>query len=213
LRDYFLNFGIDERKIVILNNIVGEPNYERQLNVDGVIRLLFLGWLGERKGIWDLLDVIIEHKSELIGKFVLRFGGNGFEDEIKKKISDNHIEDICQFEGWVNGQKKVDLLNWANVFILPSYNEGLPISILEAMSHGLPIISTPVGGIPEVVKNGENGLLIEPGNKEQIWLALKHYIDNPECIQKEGDYSFILVKSYTPDYVLEHLKSIYESLL
>lgn len=178
--------------IIILNNIVTPPSEEvlekkrkQNVNMKPQLRFLFLGWLGKRKGIWDLLDVIIAHHKELKGKFMLRFGGNEFEDKIKKLIVNNHLEDVAQFEGWVSGQKKTELLEWANCFILPSYNEGLPISILEAMSYGMPVVSTPVGGITEIVKNGRNGVIVEPGKKEHIWNALKHYLDNPKYIIPE----------------------------
>lgn len=219
-RDFFMRIGIDEKKIVILNNIVTPPSEEvlekreaKVKNAEPKLRVLFLGWLGKRKGIWDLLDVIIEHHKELKGSFILRFGGNEFEDEIRKIIADNHLEDVVKFEGWVNGVKKAECFEWANLFILPSYNEGLPISILEAMSYGMPIISTPVGGILEVVKNGKNGIIVEPGNKTQIWDAIKHYMEKSSAIVEEGRESLELVKLYTPQYVLGHLETIYKEIL
>lgn len=63
-------------------------------------------------------------------------------------------------------------MNWEDVYILPSYNEGLPIAILEAMAYAHPVISTPVGGIPEVVKNGQNGMLVKPGDTQNIAEAI-----------------------------------------
>lgn len=64
------------------------------------------------------------------------------------------------------------MLNGADVYVLPSYKEGLPISILEAMSYSLPVISTRVGGIPEIIMNGKNGLLINPGDKEALYESI-----------------------------------------
>lgn len=212
-KDYFVQIGIDEHKIVILNNIVSTPESTSDDTTEPKVRFLFMGTLSQRKGIRDLLNVIIDHHEELRGKFMLRFGGNEDEEIIKKILADNELDDVARFEGWVTGEKKWNLLKWANCYILPSYNEGLPISILEAMAYGKPIVSTPVGGIPEVVKSGRNGILVEPGNKEQIWNALKHYIDNPDCIKQEGKESLEIVKPFTPDYVLSHLKKIYEELL
>ena len=117
-----------------------------------------------------------------------------------------------KFEGWVSGEKKIELLNWADVYILPSFNEGLPISILEAMSYKKPIISTPVGGIPEVVDK-TNGILVTPGNDEEIFSAMKHYVDYKADITKHGEESYKKAETYLPDYVLNHLKRIYESLI
>ena len=97
------------------------------------------------------------------------------------------------------------------MYILPSFNEGLPISILEAMSYGHPVISTPVGGIPEVVDG--NGILVTPGNADEIWAAMSRYIDNPSAIGQEGNISLINVRPYLPDSVMEQLRQIYLDIL
>ena len=89
---------------------------------------------------------------------------------------------------------------------------GLPISILEAMSYKKPIISTPVGGIPEVVDKS-NGILVTPGNDEEIFSAMRYYVDNKSDIKKHGEESYKKAETYLPDYVLNHLKRIYESLI
>lgn len=213
-RDYFISIGIDMKKIIILNNIVSMPEANSKVCEDKPpVRMLFMGTLSKRKGIRDLLSVIIEHHDELRGKYMLRFGGNEDEEIIKKILADNNLYDVAKFEGWVTGKKKQQLQEWANTYILPSYNEGLPISILEAMAYGMPIISTPVGGIPEVVKPGINGILVEPGNKDEIWRALKYYLDNPARIVSEGKESLKIVEPFTPNYVLAHLKKIYEEVL
>ena len=210
---YFLDLGIDKQKIIILNNIVDVPQNVQYREPSFPIRFTFLGHLGQRKGIWDFLRVIDNHQKDLRGRFVFRFGGNGLEKEISEFISSHGVSDIAIFEGWVNGDKKTELLKWADVFVLPSYNEGLPISILEALAYGMPIISTPVGGIPEVVKNGVNGLMVEPGADSQIWDAIRFYIDNPGNIRKDGLNSSKIVEPYTPESVMRHLTKIYHQLL
>ena len=85
-------------------------------------------------------------------KLLLRMGGNEVDGDIKAYIRENGLESFVTYEGWIAGQKKIDCLNWEDVYILPSYNEGLPIAILEAMAYSHPVISTPVGGIPEIIK-------------------------------------------------------------
>ena len=107
---------------------------------------------------------------------------------------------------------KVAVFNNADVFILPSYNEGLPISILEAMSYGKAIISTSVGGIPEIVKQNENGLLIEPGNLEQIEQSINNLLEHPELINEFGAISEQLVQKYLPHFVLKELEGYYTSV-
>lgn len=213
-KDWFKQIGIPEDKIVVLHNITAYPTDIPSAKVDdGKVHFLFMGEIGQRKGVFDILRAMSKHRDELLGKIELRIGGNRNEEQLKKMINDNHLEDMVVFEGWVGGEKKLRLLNWADVFILPSFNEGLPISILEAMSYKMPIISTNVGGIPEVVENGRNGILVRPGNDEEIYRAMKHYIDKPAFVALEGVKSAKIVESYLPDRVMNNLKNIYEKLL
>lgn len=99
------------------------------------------------------------------------------------------------------------------MYILPSYNEGLPIAILEAMSYKHPIISTPVGGIPEIIETHENGILVRPGNKKEIAEAIKYYIEHPEDIRIHGEKAYQTVQNYFPQKVFTDLTHIYQSLL
>ena len=208
---YFIGIGIPKEKIVILHNITAYPQVIEKKE-DSKVRLLFMGEIGPRKGVFDLLAAIRNHKDELEGEIEVRIGGNKNEVQLLAAIKDYNIEKFVHFEGFVSGEKKIELLNWANVYVLPSFNEGLPISILEAMSYKMPIISTPVGGIPEVVDDS-NGILVEPGNSEQIYKAILTYVHDAGLIAKQGEESYKKVQTYMPNYVLNHLKRIYEDLL
>ena len=120
---------------------------------------------------------------------------------------------MISYEGWISGEHKIRLLNQANAYILPSYNEGLPISILEAMSYQLPIISTKVGGIPEIVKDGVNGYLIEPGNKQQLKSAIDKLIFDKSIRVSMGLTSAQMVSGYLPEYVMNQLSEMYHYIL
>jgi glycosyltransferase involved in cell wall biosynthesis len=175
--------------------------------------LLFLGKIGHRKGIFDLIEVLAENRSVYEGRLELIIGGNGDIKKLEKVIIERGLESIVKYEGWVSGEKKQWLFSECDVYILPSYNEGLPLSILEAMSYGLPIISTCVGGIPEIVFDGENGFLITPGNKKEIDLLLSNLLTNSELINIMGKNSNKIVSSYYPERVIPKLQKIYSSLL
>lgn len=213
-KEWFINIGVPQDKIVILHNITPYPTImPTAKKEDGKIHFLFLGEIGKRKGVFDIIRGIAMNKNQLLGRMELKIGGNKNEEELRKQIKDYNLQEIVTFEGWVSGNKKLELLNWADVYILPSFNEGLPISILEAMSYGMPIISTPVGGIPEVLKDNLNGTIITPGNAKEISNAMMKYIMTPDIIKKEGQESKNIVKYYLPEYVFNHLKNIYEKLI
>lgn len=218
-KEWFVSLGVDAHKIIILHNITAYPTIledgknARKIDVSNrPVRFLFMGEIGQRKGVFDIIRGLTNHRDEVKNKIELRIGGNKMEEELRKAIEEGGLLDFVKFEGWVSGEKKIELLNWADVYILPSFNEGLPISILEAMSYKMPIISTPVGGIPEVV-DSTNGILVAPGNDEEIYSAIKYYVDNKEYIHAHGKESFNRSVTYLPEHVLNHLKQIYKDLL
>jgi glycosyltransferase involved in cell wall biosynthesis len=128
-------------------------------------------------------------------------------------ISQYDLGQLVEFVGWVGGEKKTHLLQQCDVLILPSYNEGLPISILEGMSYRMPIISTPVGGIPEIITTNVNGVLVTPGNCDEIFAAIMRYISDRSLIATEGQKSAEMVGEYYPEAVQRHLEQIYSKLL
>lgn len=214
LSDYWKSFFEKElgcNHVEIIKNVIPAPQYSH--HPTNRFTLLFLGLLGQNKGIYDLLSVIADNKDTFNRKLCLCIGGNGEVEKVKNLIKSYGISDMVKYEGWVSGDKKTDLLNCADAYILPSYKEGLPISILEAMSYALPIISTPVGGIPEIVKNGVNGYLVTPGNKEEIGQAIKHLMDSMEKRREMGRVSQRLVKEHLPIYVEKQLCELYRRVL
>jgi glycosyltransferase involved in cell wall biosynthesis len=211
---HFFSSVTSEKKICVLNNMIDRPNFAKiYQHPTPLVRFLFLGRIGDHKGIFDLLEVIKDKKEELCNNFLLYVGGDGEINKLIEFVEKNAIWDLVKFEGWVFGEKKKALLSECDVYILPSYNEGLPISILEAMSYGLPIISTSVGGIPEVVFDKENGFLIVPGDKQQIGECLSYFLTHPQEVENMGRKSSALVINFYPENIIPKLNSIYEKLL
>lgn len=174
---------------------------------------MYMGEISKRKGGFDLLKAIVDNKEYFTDKLLLRMGGNEVDGDIKAYIRENGLESFVTYEGWIAGQKKIDCLNWEDVYILPSYNEGLPIAILEAMAYSHPVISTPVGGIPEIIKSGENGILVKPGDTKAIADAIKFYIENRDAIRKQGNNAFKVVQDFFPEKVFGDLKALYLKML
>lgn len=208
-KSYFNSLGYNN--VSIIPNIISYPNLKHK-NKSSIINLLFLGFLVEGKGIFDILEVFKINYERYKNKLHLYIGGNGDSDKVVSYIRDNNLNDIVTFCGWVSGNKKNELLNNCNIYILPSYNEGLPISILEAMSYSMPIISTNVGGIPEIV-NEKNGILIQPGDKKALQEAIKYFLENPIEIKTKGEVSKYMVNCHLPDNVSRKLSMVYSKFL
>lgn len=199
-------------KVFVLNNIIQEPNSGKIWIDKNVIQFLFLGKISEEKGVFDLIESVHKNKDFLQGKVKIIIGGDGETDRLMSKINQLKIFKIIEFVGWVSGEEKDKLLAESDIFLLPSYYEGLPISILEAMSYKMPIISTDVGGIPTIVKNDINGFLIKAGDKEALFAEMKFFIENREKIKEYGQNSLKIVQDFLPDRVIVDLHKIYNNI-
>jgi glycosyltransferase involved in cell wall biosynthesis len=210
----FINKEFSPKKVVVLHNPVEIPlRKQKARNADfTTTSFLFLGRIGDRKGIFDLLSVISQNKDEYQGKLSLTIGGDGEVERLKTYLKDHDLNQICKYVGWVDGNMKKDLLQACDVLALPSYNEGLPIAILEAMSYGKPILTTHVGGIPEVVKDGVNGYVITPGDKVAMEAGIDKLINNKSLQELMGRQSLKLIDSYDIHTVTKRLQAIYEDL-
>ena len=96
-------------------------------------------------------------------------GGDGEISRVKKIVNEKKLKKYIKVLGWIDKDKKEKYLRECSIFILPSYNEGMPMSIIEAMAYKNAVISTNVGGIPQVIDNNKNGILIEQGDKKQLY--------------------------------------------
>jgi glycosyltransferase involved in cell wall biosynthesis len=163
---------------------------------DGPVNALFLGTVGPRKGVFDLIAAMGQLREMGNGEplplhLTIAGGEERYGDlaHAQMQIEALGISAHCQLVGPVQGEAKARLLHTADLFTLPSYNEGLPFAIVEAMAAGLPIVATPVGGIPEVVGDGQNGLLVQPGDIPRLAEALAHLAAHPDLRQRLGQHS------------------------
>ena len=214
LSEYWRVYFAEELKcknVFLVHNIIQTPNYQPNKEKD-IFNLLYLGHIYEKKGIFDLVSLIKDHKEEYNGKLKLHIGGGLYEvDRLLNILKNEDLNDVVKFEGWVSGEKKQELLNISDVYILPSYAEGVPISILEAMSYHLPIIATNVGGIPSIVGN-QNGILVEPGNKTQLKEAIDRLIRSKLQRDKMGEASYLISQEYQPLNVVAELNLLYSKI-
>lgn len=202
----------DHENVYVLNNPIKPMSIDYSVKNDGVLKLLFLGLICKDKGIYDLLEVIKENKEQLSGKLLLRVGGNGEVDNFIGMIDKYGLSDMVKYEGWVTGEHKKELLQTSDIFILPSYIEALPMSILEAMSCSKAIIATNVGGIPDIV-NINNGVLFSPGDRMALKEAIVSYLNNPTKAVTQGVASKTMVEPYYLENVRADLCKMYKNIL
>lgn len=210
---FFKRILTPDSKNIIINNFIETPNYKKEyVPITGKIKLLYLGAIIEHKGIFDLIDVIIANRDYLAPNIYLTIGGVGNHKFLVDLIKENNLGEIVDYRGWINKEEKETLFLSNDIFIMPSHFESFGMANLEAMSYGLPIISSNVGGIPDVVVNNKNGILITPGNKDDLFKAIKEYIENKDKIEAMGKMSIEIANHFTPEFVLPQLSAIYQKL-
>jgi glycosyltransferase involved in cell wall biosynthesis len=170
--------GIAPRaRIVVAPNFVDIPATPPGRARSGRV-ILFLGLVGERKGVFDLLEALALARAEH-DDLELIVGGAGAIERARVEARRLGVADSVEFLGWVGPQEREALFRRADIFALPSRNEGLPMSVLEAMARGLPVIATPVGGVPELIDDGVNGILVPPGDAQALARAIARLASDP----------------------------------
>jgi glycosyltransferase involved in cell wall biosynthesis len=177
-RDFVVqSLRVPPERVVVLPNAVPAPAGRNEPH-SGPCRLLFLGELGARKGVPELLAAFADPRlAQLDWSAVV--AGNGDVDGCRRRAEALGIADRVTFPGWVDRSAAARLLGDADVLVLPSHGEGLPMSLLEAMSHGLAIVTTSVGSIGEAVSDGESALFVPVGDAAALASALARLIGDP----------------------------------
>jgi glycosyltransferase involved in cell wall biosynthesis len=145
---------------------------------DSCVRLLFLGWLEREKGVFELIEAC----RRLAGtrRFTLDVAGEGnASDAARGLVAKYDLGQAVRFRGWLRGEQLKQALMAADVLVLPSWAEGLPNAMIEAMAAGLAVVVSSVGAIPELITDHESGLLVEPRNADSLARALDEIIADP----------------------------------
>jgi glycosyltransferase involved in cell wall biosynthesis len=210
-----------------LNNLIYLPNAintREYLSIDRELsekskptNILFLGHISVEKGLLDLVDAISILTQDNILNFSVDLIGEPINhqefEEIMQKIDVKKIANYINTREPEFGQNKIERLKLADIFVLPSHHEGMPMTILEAMASGLPVVATSVGGIPDLIINGKNGFLVPPSSPTKLSDALKEMIQNPSLRFQIGKENREKAKqSFDIEKYVEKLGAVYLAL-
>ena len=188
---YNLIMNIADEVILIYPSFKTEKKFEKKVNYifnpfnhafsnnsssrENII--VFSGTVVKDKGVFDL----IQSFSMLLPKYnnwKLYIVGSGELEDCKKLIKSKKIENNVMLLGWIKNDRLIQILKKSKVFCLPSYTEGFPMSIIEAIHSGLTVVSTSVGGIGDIIKNEKSGFISKPGNTTQLYKNLEMAINH-----------------------------------
>lgn len=223
VREFTLKYFpfISARKITVIHNGIdiarlhmshGKEESRRSLGIaPGEFVIGFIGRLEEQKGIQYLLEAVKELNNSFTHLKIIIAGDGALRKSLEEHARASALNNIV-FLGYQRDTPK--LYSAFDVFVLPSLFEGLPVSAIEAMAAGCPVVATRVGGVAEVVEHEVTGLLVEPGNSGQLAEALQRLITQPDlCKQMGGKGRERAKQEFSVERMIERTERVYNELL
>lgn len=200
---------------VVPNGVIIPQKHKRM--ADCGHSFLFLGDLSKRKGVYDLISALdLAAKRGFQGMLYIAGGesSSGQRRELEELISRLGVQGQIKLLGIVYGIEKTKVIEEADCFVLPSYAEGLPMALLEAMAYELPVITTDVGGIPELVTDGQEGFLIKPGDVKALADRMIMLSKDKNLRKEMGRAGSRRVEeNYGMDVMVERIMKVYREIL
>lgn len=213
-RNFYVDkFGLKAEQVLVLANPIELPNQLPQRIQTSEINIIFLGRIGQRKGAFDLIHAFALLPDEMRNQVNLILAGDGEVEKARHLAASYNLGDCITIYDWLNSEQRDTLLAKANIFALPTYNEGLPLALLEAMGWALPVITTPVGGIPDLIISQKNGLLVNPGDIKQLALAIQLLVQDEKLRFSLGGAARESVTPFDVKSYFDSLLKIYDSVL
>jgi glycosyltransferase involved in cell wall biosynthesis len=206
--------GLPLGNVAVLHNAVPDPRPVKDMaERGGECRFVFLGYLSERKGLPELMHAF--GSSALRGRrWRAVLAGDGPIDDYRHLATELGIAERVEFPGWLDQGGVRAVCEAADVLVLPSHAEGLAMAVLEGLSYGLPVITTPVGAHTEVIEPEVSGLFVPAGDVEALSAALARVIDDPALRTRlgAGARRCFLEKFHVRGYA-EQLASLHQELV
>ena len=206
-KDFFGTI-IGQDKITVFPNAIQLPVLEKKQY--GVHKILFLGRMCKEKGIGELLAVMPKIK-EKYPDVHLYLGGIWEDQELQAEAV--ALKDYVTDLGWVSGVEKQDYLRECDIFVMPSYFEGQPVSILEAMANACGIVASRIGGIPDMIIENETGILVKTQDKQTLEEGLCRLLAEPALCRRLGENARRKIENeFSIEDNIKQLLAVYESI-
>jgi glycosyltransferase involved in cell wall biosynthesis len=207
-----INFHVEPKKIIIISNPCLFQTRASQKHLNNEIIILFSGWVEKEKGIFDLIQAFADVQKKHPNTRLI-IAGKGRIKNAEQRTQQLGLKNTVLFTGWLQKNEMKNELTKADIFCLPSYCEGLPMSVIEAMAFSLPVVTTPVGGIPDIIIPGKTGFLVRPGNVRELVDTISCLVMERDLRQKVGHAAKEYIdRNCTIEIVSEKLNTLYESL-
>jgi len=211
LEFYATQLTLGRQRIQIMVNPTDPPSTVPDRRGRDTVQFLFLGRIDDRKGAFELLDAYHALPDTTRASARIVFAGDGRVEDLRRRAAE--IGPGVAVHSWLDREERDQLLAASDVLVLPSHHEGVPMAILEAMANGLPVIATPVGGIPDVLRDGREGLLVEVGNRAALTTALARMAAEPALRMSLGREARATAESLDVTSYGKRLLEFYQAII
>jgi glycosyltransferase involved in cell wall biosynthesis len=211
---YTTRLGLPEDRVVVLANPVEWPAAvpERDPHT-GTVEAVFLGRLIDRKGVFDLVAALAGLHAAHRARLHVTLAGHGDADAVRRVVTANGLDGSVEVRTWIGPEERDELLGAAQILLLPSWWEGLPMSVLEGMAWGLCPVVTPVGGLATLVRDGDNGVVVPVADPPALSAALDKLLSDDEVRVRLGARARDTVRAFAADVWADRLVTLYRELL
>jgi glycosyltransferase involved in cell wall biosynthesis len=217
-RDFLIRIGFDPDRIIVFSTMFDGEELERARQIPEKARsrrtILFLSRFIKEKGMYELLEAY-RRIADRFPDVDLVMAGDGDEAErIKGRVAAFGLTDRVKFPGYLRGKEKARVLLDAEIFALPTYSEGLPVALLEAMAAGTALIVSHAGGIGEVVRSPENGIVLDEISIPAITAALERMLADPGYVAEVSERNKMIAwQRYESRIVVDNIEAIYHDIV
>jgi glycosyltransferase involved in cell wall biosynthesis len=148
--------------------------------------LVFVGWVTQEKGVFEAIEVLYRLRRRHPFTTLTVVGSGRDLELFRARVHKRGLTDAVRLCGWLDRQKVQCILRDSDVFLFPSHSEGLPNAVLEAMAAGLPVVATRVGGVPDLICDGQNGFLVDVGDIDGMTTHISDLMQDPERASRIG---------------------------
>jgi glycosyltransferase involved in cell wall biosynthesis len=212
VESYSKALKLDKSRFLSLSNPVILPATVPDHPVGDYIQFLFSGRLETLKGVDELLPAFAELKGRTKRRVRLVLAGDGDLERYREMAETLGIEGDVEFAGWVGAEELEQLQTESHVYVLPSHTEGLPMGMLEAMARQLPVIVTPVGGIPDFIQDGVNGLLVDAKDTGALTDALHRFVEDEDLRLRIAKNGLLDIEPYGVSHYMKHVSEVWNSV-
>ena len=211
--DYAARLRMPTDHVLVAANPVEIPEAVPDRPTGGPVEAVFLGRLIDRKGVFDLLDALAELGPDVRRRLHVTVAGHGDADAVRRRVEALDLDPTVEVRPWLGPDDRDALLRRAQLLVLPSWWEALPMAVLEAMAWGVTPIVTPVGTLSTLIRDGQNGVVVPLQDPSALAVALEKLLDDDGQRRELGIQAREDVRGYGADAWADHLVALYRSVL